>query len=75
MSDTPKLADECRRLLDNGWEIKLWRNPLGSYTARARIPMYNTDRNPEEATIYKAVTTDDFEPSQALYRVTKKCLG
>jgi hypothetical protein len=60
MSDTPKKADDCQKLLDNGWSILLYKNELGSYTADA---MNRNDDN---------VVTDDFTPSQALYRLTEK---
>jgi hypothetical protein len=68
MSDTPKLPDECKKLLDNGWRIQLFRNTLGSYTARA------TSGGGKFGPVRKE-TTDDFEPSQALYRITEKVLG
>ena len=66
MSDTPKNADECKKLLDNGWEIRLYRNRMGSYSAEAF---------PHKPGIQNIVETDDFEPSQALYRITEKVLG
>lgn len=71
MSNTPKLADECKKLLDNGWGITLFKNDLGTYTAIA---------TQEGQGIYEAQEidnqiTDDFEPSQALYRLTEKVLG
>ena len=56
-------ADACKKLLDSGWMIGLWANPLGSYTAQARNQHGNE------------ITTDDFEPSQALCRLTDKVLG
>ncbi len=62
ISDTPKLADECQKLLDNGWTVTLFRNDLGSYTATA-------ERGTESE------ITDDFLPSQALYRLTEKVGG
>ena len=77
MSDTPKLADECKRLLDNGAAVVLMRNTLGSYTAVSfrgndlkRLQRI-IDRLPEEG---KHIT-DDFEPSQALYRLAEKQIG
>lgn len=60
---TPKLADECKKILDNGWQVQLWANPLGSYSAKA-INTHGTE-----------VITDDFEPSAALYRLTEKVFG
>ena len=65
MSNTPKLADECKKLLDSGWRIQLFRNDLGSYTARCK-----KTGEPEVGFI-----TDDFEPSQVLYRLTEKVFG
>lgn len=71
MSDTPKNADECKKLLDNGWDIHLFKNDLGSYTALAfRKGDHDTWDDPPENCI-----TDDFEPSQALYRLTEKVFG
>ena len=35
VSDTLKLPDECKRLLDNGWMIVLMKSPLSDYTALA----------------------------------------
>lgn len=67
MSDTPKHADDCMKLLDNGWTVKLFKNGLGSYTARAVKP----GKNGAKAN----VITDDFTPSQALYRLTEKVFG
>lgn len=64
MSETPKNADECKRLLDNGWEVRLFRNALGSYTAQAM-----------HGRTGKRFIADDFEPLQALYRLTEKVFG
>lgn len=71
MSDTPKLADECQKLLDNGWTITMLRNGMGSYTAIAS----RGDQVPEDAQDIDKQITDDFLPSQALYRLTEKVLG
>ncbi len=73
MSDTPKSADECKKLLDNGWGIAMFRNDLGSYTAVAVTPR---ECNAFDSFIVDndAHLTDDFEPSQALYRLTEKVL-
>lgn len=68
MSDTPKLADESKKLLDNAWAIVLFKNDLGSYTAAAYASLDLTGQKPVEI-------TDDFEPSQALYRLTEKVFG
>jgi len=68
MSDTPKLADECKKLLDNGHCIVLYANALGSYTA-ATLTQDQVDE------LDTGELTDDFEPSQALYRLTEKVFG
>ena len=72
MSKTPKLADECKKLLDNGHLIVMFANGLGSYTAQSysqgNWPVVIDDGEPSEI-------TDDFEPSQALYRLTEKVFG
>lgn len=79
MSDTKKLPDECKRLLDNGWMIVLFGRQLGSYTAvaltytnesRAIKAVERTMRDIPENQI-----TDDFEPSQALTRLSAKVFG
>ena len=88
MSDTPKLADECKRLLDNGWLVQLFRNDMGSYSAVALSQSAATavqaalddalleiDEEDVDAVKRGRVITDDFEPSQALYRLTEKVFG
>lgn len=77
MSDTPKLADECKKLLDNKAAIILFRNHLGSYSAMTMRGSYLKrlqriiDTLPDEGNHI----TDDFEPSQALYRLAEKQIG
>jgi hypothetical protein len=71
MSNTPKLADECKKLLDNKWGITLFKNDLGTYTAVASRP----GQNIAEAMEVDSQITDDFEPSQTLYRLTEKVYG
>lgn len=74
VSDTPKLADESKRLLDNGWQIKLWKNDMGSYSAKAtNFKPCSSDDPPRVERV--VIVTDDFEPSQALYRLTEKIFG
>lgn len=72
MSNTPKLADECKKLLDSGWIVTLWKNDLGSYSATATRAMLTPDALDN---IHERQITDDFEPSQALYRLTEKVFG
>ena len=71
MSDTPKHVDDCKKLLDNGWTVALFKNDLGSYTAVAARDWQTI----EEAMEIESQVTDDFEPSQALYRLTEKVFG
>jgi hypothetical protein len=68
---TPSLPDECMKLLDNGWRIVLFKNGLGSYTAKA-IKQVNDEGPLFETQTRKVVITDDFTPSKALYRLTEK---
>lgn len=88
MSDTPKLTDECKKLLDNGWIVQLFRNDMGSYSAVALSQTAATavqnaldealleiDEDDAVAVSKGRVITDDFEPSQALYRLTEKVFG
>jgi hypothetical protein len=71
MSNTPQLADEAKKLLDNKWTITLFKNDLGTYTAIASKPgEHIADAQENDSQI-----TDDFEPSQALYRLTEKVYG
>jgi hypothetical protein len=65
----PTKADECKKLLDNGWTIALFKNGLDSYSAvatRKRVP---------ERVIDDGVITDDWTPSKSLYRLTEKVFG
>jgi hypothetical protein len=73
VSDTPKLADESKKLLDNGWRVTLFKNQLGSYSAKAR-KVTGVDQYTGKLK-YQTCITDDFEPSQALYRLTEKVFG
>ncbi len=68
MSDTPKQADDVQKLLDSGWAVMLYANQMGSYTAVAM----KSGQSPEEAIEIDRQITDDFTPSQALYRLTEK---
>ncbi len=53
-------ANDSKKLLDNGWTITLFRNGLGSYTARAT------------KSGKRFVDTDDFTPVDALHRIIEK---
>lgn len=71
MSDTPKEADDCMKLLDAGFIIMLRANQMGSYTAVAVRP----GEEVVDAIEDDRRVTDDFTPSQALYRLTEKFHG
>ncbi len=61
-------ADDCQKILDNGRVILIFKNEMGSYTARAMDEHEFVTRPagfPERI-------TDDSTPSQALYRLTEK---
>lgn len=81
MSDTPKLPEESKRLLDNGWAIVLVKSALGDYTALAIGDASEVERR-ALAAINRALRsipenqfTGDFEPSQALTRLPEKVFG
>ena len=53
----------CKKMLDNGWRVVLYRNSLGTYTARAsRVKR-------------KAIETDGTEPSDAIIALSEKLIG
>ena len=62
-------VDDVAKLLDNGWTIQLFRNALGSYTARA-VPSGILCK--ESGYLAVGIDTDDFTVSKALYRLTEK---
>lgn len=68
MSDTTSAADDAAKLLDNGWNIMLFKSELGSYTAVA----FRGYETPVQAMEKENQITDDFTVSQALYRLTEK---
>lgn len=75
MSDTPKQADDCQKLLDNGFTIAMFKSDLGSYTAVALKPNEPANFLLSEIVEFPGIDerlTDDFLPSQALYRLTEK---
>ena len=76
MSDTPRSADDCMKLLDAGKVIFLFKNGLGSYTAVTddNIEAIAHRINDEGDMMMDNRTTDDFTPSQALYRLTEKAV-
>jgi len=77
MSDTPKRADDAMKVLDNGWGIVLFKNGLGSYTAVAVELVEGEEAGSHQLTQLadsdgRTVITDDFTPSQVLYRLAEK---
>lgn len=91
MSDTPKLADESKKLLDSGWLVVIFKSELGSYTGialqepaglevqsaidRAIEDYGEEDEEGNPIRTPGVCLTDDFEPSQVLYRLTEKVFG
>lgn len=75
MSDTPNAADDCMKLLDAGFTVVMFKNELGCYTAvgisKEDHAEVGLDFGVEEAMCHDR-ETDDFTPSQALYRLTEK---
>jgi hypothetical protein len=64
--DAPKALDgnEVVKLLDNGWQVLIFRNELTSYTAIARHPNRKSE-----------IVTDDFTVPKVLHRITEKVFG
>lgn len=60
MSNTKIDFAKVTQLLDNGWSLAIFKNELGSYTARA----HSRDGIDE--------LSDDFTPEQALTRLAYK---
>ncbi len=71
MANQTRSADECQRLLDNGWTVTLFRNGMGSYTAVASAKGQEIDN----AKDVDRQITDDFSPSKALHRLAEKMIG
>lgn len=79
MSNTPKQTDDCMKLLDSGHIIVLFKNELGSYSARA-VPENHSSchiilQAVGDGSFKDRYFTDDFTPSQVLYRLTEKVYG
>jgi hypothetical protein len=70
VSETPRESDDAMKLLDAGWNILLFKNQMGSYTGVAM----KDGQGPMEALQIDGQTTDDFMPSQVLYRLTEKVI-
>ena len=60
--------NDIKKLLDNGWQVLLFSNDLGSYTAVAIAD----NQSFEEAQEIDRQITDDHEPEKALYRLAEK---
>ena len=80
---TPIDLAKVTQMLDARWNVKLWKNPVGTYTALAyRLVMmddedHETDlsmEDLEDRDVEKHIT-DDFTPEQALTRLAYKVLG
>jgi hypothetical protein len=61
---------DYKHLLDNGWQIRIYRNAQGTYTARAIKP--RPGRTGPPAPRKGCIETEDFEPTQALCRLAEK---
>lgn len=95
MSNTPKVADDVQKLLDNGHTVVLRMCGLGSYMALSvkddteagetlndaidtclgwdGEEAVDSDQGREfDDNMPGVIETDDFTPSQALYRLTEK---
>lgn len=63
MSKTIIDLAKITQMLDSDWHVRIYKNALGTYTARAY-------REKDK----KTVTTDDFTPEQAMTRLAYKVL-
>jgi hypothetical protein len=61
MSETIVNLAKITQMLDADWKVRIYKNALGTYTARS---YREKDR--------KTVTVDDFTPEQALTRLAYK---
>ena len=61
-------VNDMARLLDDGWKIALFKNELGSYTARALRPTHESP----EGVINDVIQVDEVVPPLALYGLIKK---
>tara|TARA_Y100001951_G_scaffold81934_1_gene70252 strand:- start:121 stop:417 length:297 start_codon:yes stop_codon:yes gene_type:complete len=77
-------ADECRKLLDNGWSVSIWRNEKGAYTAVAIPPSISeiiveigSDEEGDEEMVFRTKenwANDGKTPSEALHGLTESVL-
>ncbi len=72
MLSEPNKADDCMKILDNGHIVILFRSDMGSYTALALSQEECYQFNDLVESVAEGRITDDFTPSQALYRLTEK---
>ena len=75
MSDTPKAADDIMKLLDAGWTVSVFKNGMGSYTAYAykhKTGRAGSHKSQSSYGLPERQITDDFTPSQVLYRLAEK---
>ena len=76
MSDTIIDMPKVCQMLDNGWQITVWKNDMRTYSALgrhkdgARMAAFR-----ERHTLDDWVITDDFTPEQALTRLAYKVHG
>ena len=74
-------ADECKKLLDNGWSLSIWKNTKGSYTAVA-IPasigeiLSELEEGEEDITLRTQPhwTAEGKSPSAVLHGLTESVL-
>lgn len=77
----PEISDECKRLLDNGWAIVLFKSELGDYSAAAIGRSTNADKRARKViglaveAMPESQITSDFEPSKSLAALPEKVFG
>jgi len=69
-------CEEAIKLLDNGWEIRLIKNQLGSYSAAAiSRPRVHSAVLSSQEQLNAIIETDDFTVAKALHRLADKLTG
>jgi hypothetical protein len=69
MSDTKIDFAKVTQMLDAGWQVVIFKNGIGSYTAKAKSTTVFAGQNAVR------FITDDFTPEQALTRLAYKIHG
>lgn len=72
MSDTKIDMAKVTQMLDSGWQVILFKNQMGSYTAQC---LRNRQLPGTDHLTGQECDTDDFTPEQALTRLAYEIHG